>query len=252
MKLRTRNLSGANRLPAPALSRGLAVLAMLGEGRPASLEEISGRLRLPKASALRFLSTLQALGLLRKNPDKTYEAMFVLRPIVDPAARFLAGLEDLMGRLCQETGCTVEWYEPSASGCTLKRQVHPDCEVRVQARPGFVRKWEPEFEAVIRLGYAFIPGAPAIGRTKRYVTDGQLRNLSKKEVENLLTDARTSRTAIDTAFNNNGVRRAAAAVIPGGIFSGILAIAEVHRFGPENRNPDPLRLLSTTLAPYQI
>lgn len=238
------------RLPAPALSRGLAILAALGEGRSASLEEISTRLRLPKASTLRFLATLIALGLLRKNPDKTYEAMVALRPVIDPAERFLSALEGIMANLCADAGCTVEWYEPTPEGLTLKRQMHPDCEVRVQARPGFLREWHGEFEAVTRLGLALAPNAPGILRPKRYVTDGHLKSLRRAEATELLTDARQRRAARDTAFNDNGVRRAAVAVMPSGVFAGVLALAEVHRFGPSRRTKDPLQLLTQSITPF--
>jgi DNA-binding IclR family transcriptional regulator len=53
-----------------SLARGLAVLSSFSEEKPAlSLTEISHNLKINKTTALRILSTLEALGYLRRDPD---------------------------------------------------------------------------------------------------------------------------------------------------------------------------------------
>ena len=53
-----------------SLARGLAVLSSFSEEKPAlSLTEISQNLKINKTTALRILSTLEALGYVRRDPD---------------------------------------------------------------------------------------------------------------------------------------------------------------------------------------
>lgn len=223
--------------PAPALNRGLAVLAALGEQGPLSLENLAGSLRLPKASVFRLLDTLRQVGMVRKNPDKSYEPLWRLQPLGDARTGYRDAVITRMDALCAATARTVEWYEPCAEGMRLIHQVNPDTELRVQAQPGFLRRWNVEFEAVARLAHAFAVEAPAVSATSLYVSHGVLKTLTTAKVRALLAEARKTRTAHDTAYNTNGVRRyAAAAVGPGGL-TGILAIAECHRFGVSRPRP---------------
>lgn len=226
--------------PAPALSRGLAILAALGEQGPLSLESLAGSLRLPKASVFRLLETLRRIGMVRKNSDKTYAPLHRLQPLADARTGYRDAVIARMAALCASTGCTAEWYEPCAEGMRLVHQVNPDTELRVQARPGFLRAWRVEFEAVARLGHAFAAEAPAVSATSMYVAHGELKPLPAAKVRALLADARKIRAAQDTAYNTNGVRRhAVAAVGPDGLV-GVLAIAECHRFGANRPRPSAI------------
>lgn len=234
--------------PAPALSRGLAVLAALGDNGPRTLEALAGGLALPKASVFRLLETLRIAGMVRKNPDKTYEPLCRLQPLGDSRVRLRDLVTARMDALCADTGCTVEWYEPCAEGMRLVHQVNPDTELRVQAQPGFLRPWRVEFEAVTRLAHAFAAEALSVSATSMYATHGVLKPLPAAKVRALLADARQTRAAHDTAYNTNGVRRyAVAATGPDGL-TGILALAECHRFGAPRPRPSVLlKQLAQTL-----
>lgn len=215
---------------APALNRGLAVLAALDGHSPLSLESLCSKLHLPKASVFRLLGTLQEIGMVRKTPEKTYEALCVLRPLANASSLFRERVENRMAGLCKNTGCTVEWYEPTADGMKLVEQVNPEVELRVQAKPGFLRKWKGEFDAVARLGYAFDPQAPLLESLQTYVSNGVLKNISPKSARALLNEARQSHCAADLHYNTNGVRRFAAAALENGQFRGVLALAEAVHF----------------------
>jgi DNA-binding IclR family transcriptional regulator len=221
--------------PAPALSRGLAVLVMLGGETALSLEALSQRLELPKASVFRLLETLQKTGLVRKAPDKSYEALFALRPLTDATGLFRERVEKEMAGLCRRLEVTVEWYEPTTEGMRLTSQANPECELRVQAKPGFVRRWGEELDAVARLGYAFAPQAPSPVRAFRYAANGVTENLPVRIARELRDAARQALTAADAYFNTNGVRRCAVAVRPDGDFRGTLAIAEAYHFSQPSR-----------------
>lgn len=233
---------------APALSRGLAVLAALNGHPPVSLESLSKTLRLPKASVFRLLGTLQEIGLVRKTQGKSYEALWVLRPLADSGSLFRERVIKTMAGLCQETGCTVEWYEPSPEGMKLGDQVNPDTELRVQAKPGFLRPWQGEFDAVSRLGHAFAPEAPSLQSLQTYVANGVLKNLPLKSARVSLHEARTSRCASDLHYNSNGVRRIAAAAFESEQFRGVLALAEAFPFSKTPRTEFYLETLRRALG----
>lgn len=233
--------------PAPALNRGLALLAVLGNNqKPQSLDNLAGRLQLPKASVFRLLSALQDVGMVRKTPDKCYEPLWTLQPLEDKHALFRQRMEQRMQGLCTRTGCTVEWYEPDPQGMVLVTQVNPNSELHVQARPGFIRSWDDEFEAVARLAYAHDPQAPVIHSIRMYVSNGVLKNVPKKEIERLLKDARRTGTSSDQAYNTNGVRRHAIALIQDKTFYGVLALAEAFHFSEIDRSSDLMDQLNNT------
>jgi DNA-binding IclR family transcriptional regulator len=57
--------------PAPALERGIAILNILNSGESYSLETISKKLKLPRSSLLRLLSTLQRCGWIQRKRRQT-------------------------------------------------------------------------------------------------------------------------------------------------------------------------------------
>jgi DNA-binding IclR family transcriptional regulator len=217
---------------APALTRGLAILQTVGQDGPLSLEQIAKQLKLPKASAYRLLETLDEAGMIRKSADKRYEALQQLRLIQSPRERLRDQIESRMHRLAQDTVCTVEWYEPTVDGMQLVLQQNPETELCVKARPGFLRDWQTEFEAVTRLGHAFANQAPEIKQSQLYTANGHLSPINRKAIQKGIQEAKASRNAHDTAFNSNGVRRSAVAAFdsPEHFFLGVLALAEVYHF----------------------
>lgn len=232
---------------APALSRGLAVLLALEEGEPRALEDLTRALALPKASVFRLLETLQEIGLVQKTADKRYEALCALRPLRDQREVFRRRMSGKLPGLCAALSVTIEWYEPSAEGMVLIDQSIPEAEVRVQARPGFVRQWGGEFDAVARLGYAFDPAAPPPVGLRGHVRDGVLEALSAGMARRMRETARKEGTARDDFLNSNGVRRQALAVFDGAVFRGVLAAAEAARFPRAARGPDLFPALQSIL-----
>ncbi len=248
MELLATDILTGSKATAPALNRGLAILATLGKDVPRSLENLSEELALPKASVYRLLETLTSIGIIRKNADKRYQALWQLQPIGDPMALYRQSMQSKMDLLCNSTNCTVEWYEPCAEGMRLILQSNPDNELCVKAEPGFLRDWSTEFEAVARLGAAFAEEAARITKTKAYLRNGLLKPLSQAEISRQRKAAESERTAHDTAFNTNGVRRLAAAAFDADDnFLGVLALAEIYHFNRRNLTRSFLQQLKTTL-----
>lgn len=241
----------ATETSAPALSRGLAVLAVLGEQTSATLEELARHLALPKASVYRLLDTLERTGFVRKTADKRYTPLYAFQPLVERQYHYRQYLGPKMEALCQSIECTVEWYEPTSEGMKLVLQKHPDTELFVHAKPGFLRDWNTEFEAVTRLALAFSPEAPRTSRMAYYATNGRMKMLGKREIDQRIQSAVQQATAYDAVYNSRGVRRFAAVALDSdsGDMIGILAIAESYQFNRKTKAQTYLKQLKTILNP---
>lgn len=234
---------------APALERGLRLLQLLEGKLPMTLDQISREINTPKASTLRLLSTMEQMEIVRKNPDKHYQALYRLQPLQSPLEQFRDTLSTKMGTLVESTGCTVEWYEPTSEGMQLIQQTNPDTELCVQARPGYLRNWHTEFEAVICLGYAFAPQAPSIQKSHRYTANGILKPINRTDIQKRIRAAKSEQTAYDLPFNTNGVRRFAAAAFDAehSTFLGVLAVAEVYHFSNPQKPESIIQALTRSL-----
>ena len=231
--------------PVPALLRGLSVMRLLATEGPLAMEAVSARLSFPRSSTFRLLETLRSLGYAERDTARRYRLVWNFRPGEGASAAFAARLAARMERLAEALGVTIEWYEASPGGLELRNQRMPvRAEVRVLARPGFIRRWNTELDSVARLGHAFSPHAPALKpRLSLFKRDGFASKLTLREARELASVARKTRTASDTAFNSNGVRRAAAAMLlPGGVLAGILVAASSITFDP--KAPSPARIVA--------
>lgn len=229
----------------PAFARGLALLRLLAEKGPLAMEAVAKDLALPRTTAFRLLETLRVLGHAERDPARRYRLIWSFRPMADTQAAFETQLPTTMTRLAGALGVTIEWYEPAAIGLVLLRQQRPtEGEVHVAARPGFVRDWQSELDAVARLGHAFADGSPSLKPGGRFFRrNGVASRLTLAEARTLVANAKRTGTTADSAFNTNGVRRAAVAVCrPDGHFAGVLAAAASLNFDP--RAPRPVRLLN--------
>lgn len=218
---------------APALNRGLALIALLSEGGPENLENLTKAIGLPKASVFRLLQSLEKVGCIAKRENKYYEALWRLEPCQSPTNRVVAQLDRLLPELVNQCQHTVEWYTPTPQGLRLERQLHPDSEVHVIIRPGYIRPWAPELDAVTTLGYAFYTNAPipAAG-LKAYQTNGKLSKLTKSQIQQQISSAKKSGSHADSNYNSNSVRRAAVAVLDdsNNELIGIIAVAQYFQF----------------------
>jgi DNA-binding IclR family transcriptional regulator len=245
-----KQMATCNKSSAPALSRGLEIIKALESSVPLTLEQIANQLKIPKASTLRLLETMDQMGIVQKGPDKHYTALQKLCPINTSRDVFRASLESKMIQLMMATHCTVEWYEPCPDGMQLILQKNPETELCVKARPGFLRGWATELEAVARLGHAFANEAIVPNKSQQYAENGILKSIDKQEIQRLIQTAKSEQTAHDTAYNDNGVRRFAIAAFEpsSNNFMGVLAVAETYHFSRKANPNDILQLLKTTLA----
>jgi DNA-binding IclR family transcriptional regulator len=229
----------------PALARGLSAMRLLADEGPLAMEAVASRLALPRSSVFRLLETLRSLGYAERDPSRRYRLVWSFHPGEGASAAFAARLNACMERLADSLGVTIEWYEATERGLELRRQRLPvRGEVRVAARPGFIRLWNTEFDAVARLGHAFSPTAPSLkSGLHLWKRDGHASKIPLREARELTAAALKTRTAADTFFNHNGVRRAGSAVLlPGGLPAGFLIAAASLTFAPDA--PTPARIVS--------
>jgi DNA-binding IclR family transcriptional regulator len=215
--------------PAPALARGIELLRLLGTHGPLSLDQAARHTRIPKASLLRLLKTLEAEGLARRRGSEYAAAAHIVNvPGSEPT--FEARVEEALGRIATSTGLTSEWYVPSPAGMLLlKRAEPPSAEVEVKARVGFLRPWRGELDAVAAVGIASF-GEESTSRAGHwtYVRDGVSGKLSAKAAELRIARARRDGYVVDEILNPNGVRRTACGLAG----SGVIAVA--GHFAPGN------------------
>lgn len=226
------------RTAAPALVRGLAVLRHLDGADPLRADRVALELGLPRASAYRLLQTLEQCGCVETDAAGRYRAILGLRVVGKGGMGWEDLLEQAMAHLPGRIGLTVEWYLPTAAGMELVRQEHPRGESRVQAGPGFIRRWDGELDAVAVVGRAFLKGPPRlVGPLTRYGADGVLAELGVPEARALIARARREGACSDCHFNSNGIRRHALPFPRREDPCGVIALAEAARF-PNSPAPE--------------
>ncbi len=223
---------------APALSRGLTLIGLLADGRPRGLEEIVRQVGWPKASVFRLLEVLVESGVVEKDETRNYrglQALIPLRQRDETLAR-----RQVMAELAAATRQTVEWWTPGPAGLVMIEQRHPEgAIVLVRAAVGFVRPWDGEMEAVIRVGRAFASEAlPPLQEPNVYSADDVRESLTPAAAEALVGQTRAAGWAIDPFLNGNGVRRAACPVRSGGRLRAVLALAG-HLPLPKGQSAQP-------------
>ncbi len=228
----------------PALAQGIEALNTLNALGPMSLEALSQQVGGSKSSLWRHLRTLAQMGLAEQRSRSEWAALRMLVPNVGLEGAKEAFRAGVMEAVAAATGLTVEWYRGVGEGMALRDQRLAEAEVRVVARPGYLRAWGEEVDAVARLGYAFDPEAPEPeGDFWRYSRNGHRRGIQTATVVRAVRMASRERVAADRAFNSNLVRRSAAAVFYEGAYLGVLAVAEPYSFQAAREPNDILQLI---------
>jgi DNA-binding IclR family transcriptional regulator len=138
-----------------ALARGLVVINQLSNTPGMSLEQLAKTTGYPKTSLFRIMRTLVEFSLVRRDADGRYQPLARIQPLTGTS--FEDRLLQTMKRLTEETGQTVEWYEPGPAGMVITQRVLPkNTEIGVRARVGFIRDWNGELDAVLALGIAHL------------------------------------------------------------------------------------------------
>lgn len=216
-----------DRDPAPAITRGLRLLAYLNTEGASSLDRLAKATGWPKASVLRLLRSMEGAGaVVRDDSSKRWRSLLRLMRggQREDLVRAACGEPSLW--LCKAVRQTAEVYVFENGRLEMIDRSEPDgVEVTVRARVGFVRTWD-EADAVVLTGLAFgFNGAWPSAR--HWIWHGRAKvALPRAELEPLVSRARARGVIGDAEPNPNGVRRFAAPVLDHcNQLVGVLAIA---------------------------
>jgi len=218
--------ANTHRSAAPALTRGLVLLAWLGEQGGGSLEQLARSTGYPKSSLLRLLQTLEQMGAVSCDPStKRYTPLVRIMDI--------AGRQDQhrlfqrqMTELCERLGHSLEAYRWTGQGLMMVNRWEPDSAgVRAVARVGYVRNL-CELDC-LSLIYRTQINPDYRGRSGCWSWDerAQRVTLCSRDISPRLDEARKQTVLVDPGINPNGVRRYA--VWLGSPLALILAVAQV-------------------------
>jgi DNA-binding IclR family transcriptional regulator len=214
--------------PAPALTRGLAVIKQLAVEGQSTLEQLALRGRWPKSSTRRYLLALERAGVVRQDPSSKVwhlqQHLVAFHPVHgDP----LASWRSRLGRLARDFGQCVEMYRVGADGVVLEDRADPVIrDIQIAARIGF-RRDLGECDATALVVFAF-SGREAGGKAPAWRWKGGRRApVMRVERERLLGAVVREGVAVDGEFNEHGIRRFAVGLFDdtGGL-AGILAVAQ--------------------------
>jgi IclR family KDG regulon transcriptional repressor len=216
--------------PAPALTRGLAVLDRLVRDGACTLEQLAKTTGWPKSSVLRMLQSLESVGAVAREPTtKRYSALMRLERIGSSAQALRSLSATEMAELCRAVGQTVELHHFDGERLTMIDRCEPEtAEVRVRARIGWERKYD-EVDALTQIVLAFGIDPANWPRIKYWQWSPNVlpRSVGSRTLRQLVSKVRERGVALDATINSNGVRRYAAPLFNSyGALSGVLAIAQ--------------------------
>lgn len=216
----------ARRDPAPALTRGLALVELLAEEGHCHLERLAARSGWPKSSVLRYLQAMEGAGVVRQDPlSKGWELLKVLRALEAEETDPLSPHRRRLSGLALQTGHCAELYALNGTDIRLVDRADPaPGEVTLNARIGFIRGHE-ELEAVTLVFFAYGPLSAAGRRFWRW-EGGERTPVPARTRDLALAAVRADGLARDHDFNINGIRRFAIPLEEAGTLKGILAVAQ--------------------------
>lgn len=211
---------------APALARGLTLLAQLAVDGQTSLEKLAARNGWPKSSVLRFLQTLEQAGAVKQDPaSRRWRALQHLQALDAPNPGPLEMARNRLAVLAQLTGHCAELYRWKDGELSLMDRAEPETgEMMILARIGFRRDLN-ELDATALIAYAFSPDANVPEKVWAW-KKGKKKKLSAEKRNQRLTETRESLLALDSDFNENGIRRFAVPVLHNEKLIGVLAVAQ--------------------------
>lgn len=230
---------------APALTRGLQLLEQLALDGQSSLEKLAARNGWPKSSVLRCLQTLEQAGAVRQDPaSKRWQALRRLQLLDGPAIGPLESARKKLPGIAERSGHCAELYQLKDGGLILFDRAEPEStEVTVKARIGFQRDLK-EWEATALIAYAYAAELTLPDKVWCW-KKGKKKKLSPEKRDQRMAAVREKGIAIDTDFNEFGIRRFAVAVLQDGKLAGVLAVAQ--RQTP--RADSEIDLIQQTLQP---
>ncbi|WP_432798199.1 helix-turn-helix domain-containing protein [Poriferisphaera sp. WC338] len=217
--------------PAPALTRGLVVLRLLGHEGSMTLAEVATKTGWPKSSLMRLLQSLTASGVVdRDGLTRRYHAVVRLIPTRSEVEELRRAASGRMTPLSEAIGHTVELHHFDGYQLEMIDRCEPrELEVSARARIGFKRDLR-EVDALTQIVKAY--GSPSVEwPTDGYWAwqDGDKQQVDTISITNMTQTVHRTQIGIDLGYNYGGVMRIATPVLgANGKLVGVLAVALVH------------------------
>lgn len=212
--------------PAPALTRGLELLALLARDGQSSLELLARKTGWPKSSLWRYLQALEAHDAVTQHSEsKLWEARMALRPIDSVSSAALEAARRTLPLWAERTGCCTELYRVDPQRLVLIDRAEAEEELApIRARIGFERDLS-ELDATALIYFA---SQSKVQLPKKLWAwhEGRRRKLGARTAEIRIAETQKSGWAHDNDFNEYGFRRFARPVLEQGQLVGVLAIVQ--------------------------
>ncbi len=224
----------ANRDPAPALTRGLRLVAILSSEGACSLDRLAKITGWPKASILRLLQALINAGVAeRETSTKRYRTLLKFIPGDSRAQRMREKCRNHVTWLATCAKQPVEVYAHTTGGMTMIDRAAPEqAPLPIVARLGHTR---PRFEldAVNQIYLALIiKDMNPTGSYHAYFREKK-STVPAHTVTEILEQVAKRGVSIDLEVNRNHVRRFAAPIYnKSSTCIGALCIAHCHDLFP--------------------
>ena len=216
---------------APAIIYAFKIIEFMTEGVEYRIQDIVREIGAPKSSILRYMNTLENIGVIWKNPvNRTYKINIRIVANSEEDPIFELKRKAAMQELCNLTKRTVEWFEPSDEGMVLRDRISPP-ENTVSAKVGIGNTllWKNLLDSVRILAASHIFHNKSLNNveTQKYVSHGVLVQVSPAEAHELLEEAKKEKVMADEFCNTHGTRRISAVIEKAGKFVGVLSVIEV-------------------------
>ncbi|MEM9400052.1 MAG: helix-turn-helix domain-containing protein [Verrucomicrobiota bacterium] len=200
--------------PAPALTRGLDILQILEEQGACSLEFLTQETGWPKSSIARLMTSMENYGAVIRDPSsKAYQSLYRLVPTTAEETVLRELFRERLQELAEMSQLSTEFYLFENSKLLLKEIFEPTNPViRINYQPGAVYELQDvEAVALIVLTFGLQENNWPAGPLNCWEEGRQKKITGRRLMENVRL-ARQEEIAIDSEFNNVGIRRFAAPV----------------------------------------
>ena len=226
--------------PAPALTRGMAILGTLARDGASTLETLVRSTGFPKTSVLRLLGALCDCGAVERDEvTKRYSAKVIITLRPETGMTLIHRAREVMVELSEHIQHTSELYRVMPSGLTMVERAEPEAAtVLATARIGHYRDLS-EIESLSLVYRAWVNKSNSTAPTQKlWQWDEHCNRMAIKTIDTkqLVKETAQQGYAFDLSINPHSVRRYSVPIFNGKQkLWGILALAQVVH--PSNPKP---------------
>jgi DNA-binding IclR family transcriptional regulator len=216
--------------------RAIDVLLLFTEQPVLTTQEISDRLKMPRSTVYRYITSLKSYSLLAEDGRGGWR----IGPQIYPLARAARAVDSVLDvamevieSLSRRFGETVSLYERTGHDSLLLKRIEATHRIRVVSSPGQILPWPGAASAKVLLAFAppeeqrqLLALMTPVAYTHRTITSDRML---RRALAKIVTDG----FAVSDQERHDGVRGIAAPVGHGGVFNHCVTLS-----GPSFRITD--------------